>query len=117
MAVVENVEQCEPVRVEDTLCLRMLRGFEVRSGPAVIVLPLNGQRLVAFLAVRERPQLRATVASSLWLDTTETRAAANLRTALWKIRQLRDGLVQTNGNYLSLDPSADIDLAQLIAQA
>jgi DNA-binding SARP family transcriptional activator len=125
MAVVENgiesdpmlLEEHAPARVAAPLRLSVLRGFEVRSGLDVIALPFNGQRLVAYLAVRERPQLRATVASSLWLETTDARASANLRTALWKIRQLRDGLVQTTGNYLSLDAEADVDLARLLAQA
>jgi DNA-binding SARP family transcriptional activator len=104
-------------RVAASTSLSVLRGFEVRAGSDVIALPFNGQRLVAYLAVRERPQLRATVASSLWLDTTEARAAANLRTALWKIRQLQDGLVQSTGNYLSLGANVDVDLARLLAQA
>ena len=116
MAVVQE-RMSAPKSLAAAVRLSVLRGFEVRIGCDVIALPLNGQRLVAFLAVRERPQLRATVASSLWLDTTEARAAANLRTALWKIRQLREGLVFANGNYLALDDDADVDLARLLAQA
>jgi DNA-binding SARP family transcriptional activator len=122
MALVERpTEESEMTLVEERVATRtslsVLRGFEVRAGSDRIALPLNGQRLVAYLAVRERPQLRTTVASSLWLDTTEARAAANLRTALWKIRQLQDSLVQANGNYLSLDANVDVDLARLLAQA
>ena len=97
--------------------LRLLGGFEVRAGTALVYLPLNAQRLVAFLAVRERPQLRTTVASTLWLDTTEARAAANLRTALWKIRGLNEHLVETHGSYLSLGAETEVDLGCLIAQA
>ena len=87
------------------------------AGSELIFLPMNAQRLVAFLAVRERPQLRTTVATSLWLDTTEARAAANLRTALWKIGQLCNGLVHVHGSYLSLAAETDVDLARLMAQA
>jgi DNA-binding SARP family transcriptional activator len=97
--------------------LRLLSGFELRVGSESVILPMNAQRLIAFLAVHERPQLRVTVASMLWLDTTEARAAANLRTALWKIKQYRDGLVHTNRGYLSLASEIHIDLAHLIAQA
>ncbi len=97
--------------------LRLLGGFEVRAGMELVYLPLNAQRLVAFLAVRERPQLRTTVASSLWLDTTEARAAANLRTALWKIRGLNERLVEAHGSYLTLGGDIEIDLGSLIAQA
>lgn len=97
--------------------LRLLSGFELRTESETTFLPTYAQRLVAFLAVRERPQLRMTVASSLWLDTTESRAAGNLRTALWKIRQQCGHLVCANGNYLSLAADTDVDLARLLAQA
>ena len=102
---------------ERSCSLRLLGGFELRTGTELVFLPLNAQRLVAFLAVRERPQLRTTVSSTLWLDTTETRAAANLRTALWKIRGLLDGLVDAHGSYLALNAATDVDLGCLIAQA
>jgi DNA-binding SARP family transcriptional activator len=109
-------DQC-PSPESRTWRLSLLSGFELRVGPDLVVLPTNVQRVIAFLGVRERPQLRATAASTLWLDTTETRAAANLRTALWKLKQRRDGLVRVDGAYLSLAPEIDIDLARLMAQA
>ncbi|MET4429683.1 DNA-binding SARP family transcriptional activator [Mycolicibacterium sp. 624] len=95
----------------------VLGGFEVRRERELVALPLNAQRLVGFLVVRERPQLRLTVAASLWQDTTQARAAANLRTALWKIRQECGNLVRADRNYLSLDETTTVDLAQLLAQA
>ena len=99
------------------IAVRVLGGFELWRGAELVALPLFAQRLVAFLAVRERPQFRTAVACSLWLDTTEARASANLRTALWKIRQIDGALIQINGNYLSLSDAADTDLATLLAQA
>jgi len=95
----------------------VLGGFEVRRDRELVTLPLNAQRLVGFLAVRERPQLRQTVAASLWQDTAQARAAANLRTALWKIRQECGSLIRADRNYLSLDETATVDLAHLLAQA
>jgi DNA-binding SARP family transcriptional activator len=95
--------------------VRVLGGFEFWRDGELVVLPVFAQRLVAFLAVRARPQYRNTTACSLWLDTTEARACANLRTTLWKVRQIDDELVRVNGNYLSLD--ADVDLATLLGQA
>jgi DNA-binding SARP family transcriptional activator len=97
--------------------LHVLGGFEVVIGGDVVVLPLNAQRLIAFLAIRERPQLRATAAGTLWLDMVESRAAANLRTTLWKLRQSDCRAVRVSGNALSIAPEAEVDLARLLAQA
>lgn len=97
--------------------LRVLGGFELRVGQRLLIPPVYAQRLLAFLAVRERPQLRSTAAVSLWLDTTDAKAAANLRTALWKIRQLADDVVQVNGNYIALGDHVSVDLSELTYQA
>jgi len=53
---------------------------------SVVELPANVQSVVALLAVRERAQLRTALSTTLWIDATEERAAANLRTALWRLR-------------------------------
>src|SRR5262249_24107157 len=97
--------------------VRVLGSFQVRQGDREVTLPMNAQRLIAFLAVRQRRQLRVTVASSLWLDTTEDRAAANLRTALWKVRRTCEPLVGADRTSLWLDGSVEVDLAQLLGQA
>ena len=95
----------------------LLRGFELCVGPRAIPLASNAQRLVAFLAVRERPQLRVTVAGALWMDAAEDRASANLRTALWKIRSLGTQLIRPTTTHLALDPSVEVDLTTFVAQA
>lgn len=97
------------------LSLRLLRAFELRIDHDLVALPYQAQRVVAFLAIRERPQPRSTVAFSLWADATEMRARGNLRTALWKIHGLQ--LVDANRDYLTISPAADVDLHQLVAQA
>jgi DNA-binding SARP family transcriptional activator len=97
--------------------LRLLGGFDLSIGQELVTLPLNVRRLLAYLAVRERPQSRTSVAYSLWMDTTATRACANLRTALWKIGAQREHLLRTSGSYLSLAPDIHVDLAHLVCQA
>jgi DNA-binding SARP family transcriptional activator len=98
-------------------CLHVLRGFELRCGEQTLVIPLNAQRVLALLAVRGRPQLRVAVSTTLWMDTPQQRAAANLRTALWKVRQRRADVIRGAGAYLQLSPQVEIDLAVLVAQA
>lgn len=106
-----------PLFSEPRLRLLLLRGFELRSHERVLNVPANVERVLAFLAVRERPQLRSTVAATLWMDTTEDRAAANLRTALWKARQWPGDCIAVTGNYLALAPGVEVDLAAVLGQA
>jgi DNA-binding SARP family transcriptional activator len=97
--------------------LSVLGGFTLRVDGATQSLPNNVERVLAFLAVRGRPQLRTTVATTLWMDTTDDRAAANLRTALWRARQTPGELIAVTGNYVALAPSIDVDLATVTAQS
>jgi DNA-binding SARP family transcriptional activator len=77
---------------------------------------MNGQRLLAFLALQGRPLTRSFVAGSLWIDSTDHRAAASLRSALWRMN--RDGrLIDTNGEQLALLPAVQVDVADAVAQA
>jgi len=77
---------------------------------------MNGQRLLAFLALQGRPLSRSFVAGSLWIDSTDHHAAASLRSALWRLN--RDGrLVDANGEQLALLPVVQVDVADAIAQA
>lgn len=97
--------------------LQLLHHFELRCADVPAELPESAQRLLAFLAVRARPQHRATVAGVLWTDTTEERAAASLRTALWRARRVDSELVVSKGAYLSIGPGVDVDLAAVLERA
>lgn len=94
--------------------LRVLSGFEVRVDGEPVPVPSNVERILALLAVRPRPQQRLTVASTLWMDTTEHRAAANLRTALWKARQSIGDCIRVRGNQISLAGEVDVDLVAIV---
>ena len=95
--------------------LRLLEGFELRVDGELACIPPHSQRVLAFLAVQERPRLRQNVAFSLWADSTEERARASLRTALWKIN--RFGVLVARGPYLELHEGVEVDLHRLLAQA
>src|SRR6478735_3954566 len=77
--------------------LRLLDAFEVVCDGAPVRLPSIAQRLVAFVAVHERPVERGYVAGMLWLDTPDRRAAGNLRTALWRAQTRAHGLLDASG--------------------
>jgi DNA-binding SARP family transcriptional activator len=97
--------------------LRVLSGFEVWVGDQHVPVTSNVERLLGLLAVRRRPQNRLSVASTLWMDTTEIRATANLRTALWKARQVLGGFIEVQGNHLALSPRVDVDLTAVLTTA
>ena len=104
-------ERAVPVR----LCL--LDGFALQCGGASVELPFSAQRLLAFLAFQERPVLRSYVAGSLWLEKSEERANANLRAALWRLRQPGLQLVDATGAHLAVSDNVTIDIREALLQA
>lgn len=74
-------------------------------------LPKSSRRVVAFLALRTSPVLRLHAACSLWLDSPEERAFANLRSALWRIHRSGLELVDSRGDTLRLAAGVRVDLS------
>jgi DNA-binding SARP family transcriptional activator len=108
-----------PVVVRDAVFadLRLLGGFELRVNAAPVELSLGPQRLLAYLALHARPATRSSVAGTLWPEAAEERAAANLRSTLWRIRRTRLPLVTTEGRHLSLAPAVRVDVRDSIGAA
>jgi DNA-binding SARP family transcriptional activator len=111
-AVLERAESL----VEPRVGLVLLGGFEVRIDGTPVQLAASAQRVVAFVALHDRPVRRVYVAGSLWLDVREERAAASLRSALWRIHRYC-GLIETAGELLRLDPGVRVDLREAEALA
>jgi DNA-binding SARP family transcriptional activator len=97
--------------------LALLQGFRLELDGNAQQLPLGTQRLVAFLAVHNRPLQRLFVASNLWIDSSEEHANANLRTALWRLRHLGLRIVEPTRSHLALAPSMVVDLHESTARA
>jgi len=95
----------------------LLEGFELRLDGEVVDLPLGAQRLIAFLALHNRPLQRRFVANSLWLDSNEERAGANLRSALWRLHQGGRPVVDARGSHLRLLPDVAVDLHDAAGRA
>ena len=94
-----------------TVHLVLLGGFECAWGGSVIPLPLGAQRLLALLALRDGGAHRAGAAERLWPDSSTTRAAGNLRSALWRSRRIEETtVVECAGPRLRLSPSVRVDL-------
>ncbi len=95
--------------------LRLLDGFglEVCDGP-VDVAP-GAQRLVAFLALRNRPVLRSMLAGHLWSEVGEGVALSCLRSALWRLRQRCPHVVESQDGNVRLGSEVAVDVRELEA--
>jgi DNA-binding SARP family transcriptional activator len=97
--------------------ITLLRGFQVIQDDRPVSLPLGSQRLLAFLALQDRPVLRVYVAGSLWLDKAEQLACASLRSALWQLRRQGLDVVTVSRNHLQLSPALEVDVWNTVAEA
>lgn len=95
----------------------LLRGFELSAGGRPVSLPLSAQRVVAFLALQDRPVQRLYVAGSLWLEACETKANACLRTALWRLRSPGYRIVHATATHLMLADGVQVDVRETRAAA
>lgn len=98
------------------LYLRMLGGFELwheEDGP--VSLALSAERLVAFVALHGGSLNRSFVAGSLWPDTSDSRAAASLRSSLWRIRRTDPPVVEATATRLRLAQDIRVDVHELMA--
>ncbi|HEY1345676.1 MAG TPA: BTAD domain-containing putative transcriptional regulator [Streptosporangiaceae bacterium] len=98
-----------------TLCL--LDGFQLRVDDLIVALPIPIQRLLAYLAVQQRPVSRSATAGMLWLDVPERRASGSLRSALWRLGKEGIHPVVTSPTHLGLCPAVAVDLYEALATA
>src|SRR5215510_8918661 len=92
------------------LNLLLLQEFELRAGGIDVSLQRGVQRLIAFLALVDRPDSRMHVATALWPNTDEHHACANLRSALWRVSRSGLPLVSIGATSLALHPSVMVDV-------
>jgi DNA-binding SARP family transcriptional activator len=107
--------------------LRLLGGFELRAGDESVDVPASGRRLMGFLALQVRaPGRRAAarrtldrgyVAGVLWPETTDAKAAASLRTTIWRLHALRVETVLATPATVALAPTLRVDTMTLQATA
>ena len=91
--------------------------FDLSCDGSSVDVATPAQRVLAFLALNERPVHRSHVANVLWLDSNEERAAGSLRSALWRIRQYGGDIVESSPRGLRLAQSVRVDVRETIAWA
>jgi DNA-binding SARP family transcriptional activator len=94
--------------------LGLLDAFRLVVADRPVALPLTAQRVLAFVALRRRPLLRAYVAGSLWRDVSESHAQASLRSALWRLQRTGHALVDVQGASLGLAPEVELDVREVV---
>lgn len=92
--------------------LYLLDGFSFWLDDKQIELGLNSQRLLALLALHERPLERWYVATTLWGEHGDERSAANLRTSLARLPRWSERVVQPAGRQLSLPAWVSVDVRE-----
>jgi DNA-binding SARP family transcriptional activator len=103
---------------ERQAALSLLQGFELQVGSRVLPLSPASQRLVAFLALHERPVHRRYVGGTLWPDVREERARANLRSALWRVPDVGgEPLITASPTHLRLWPGLSVDFRHALTRS
>jgi DNA-binding SARP family transcriptional activator len=91
--------------------------LELRVHGSAVRVSSSAQRLLAFTALRRRPLARGYVAGQLWLDSTGDRAAASLRSALWRLHRAAGDVVWADARRLGLSPWVEVDVDVIGAAA
>jgi DNA-binding SARP family transcriptional activator len=73
-------------------------------------LPPGSQRLLAFLALRDRAVVRAALAGTLWPDASEEHAQASLRSALSRLNEVDRTVLRIRAQELSLADGVIVDV-------
>lgn len=95
------------------LRLNLIGGFSLERLGEPIHIPHASQRLVAYLALQQRPIPRPHVAGTLWPDATDRRAMGNLRSVVWRLRHSGSHAVAIVGSELDLAPGIVVDVRTL----
>jgi DNA-binding SARP family transcriptional activator len=97
--------------------LTLLGGFELTHERTLVATPLGAQRLLVYLALQDGGVHRAVAAERLWPDSSPARAGANVRSALWRGRQVgTEPVIECHGPRLHLVGSVAVDLRELLAE-
>jgi DNA-binding SARP family transcriptional activator len=106
-----------PARPATHLTISLLNGFLLKLEEQEVLLPLACQRLLALLAFHDRPVLRTFVAGTLWPEFSEERAAACLRSTLWRLHRPAADAVAATSTQMRLSLGVRVDVREAIGAA
>lgn len=94
--------------------VQVLETFSVTSNGTRIRLAPTAQKVVALLALGRGLRERELIAGTLWPDSSQSAAAASLRTALWRIRRRDAELITGDQHVIGLSPEVTVDLQEMV---
>ena len=95
-------------------CVQLFGCFRLMVDGRIAHIPLQAQRLVAFVAVGSAPVDRQLLAERLWPFSRHARAHANLRTALWRVRQAAPAMLTVSSDAIELGSQVTVDYRQFL---
>jgi DNA-binding SARP family transcriptional activator len=101
--------------VQPRLCL--LGQFDLWLCEESVSVPVRCQQVLALLALRDRPVERRSLCAALWPDEPPERSRNNLRTTIWRLRQLHAELVVVDGTHVRLARVVDVDVRRAMTFA
>jgi len=109
------MEMNRAIREDPGIGIFLLSGFEVRADGRRLHLPATASRLVAYLALQNRPVSRPVAAGVLWPESSQERAQASLRSALWRTRKLDERIIDPTHEALCLERGVRVDVISILA--
>jgi DNA-binding SARP family transcriptional activator len=97
-----------------SLRLTLLGRFALWRGRHELDIAASSQRLIALLALRERPVGRLHVAGALWPELPTERSLAGLRTSLWRVNQSSRHVIVATSAMLKLADDIEVDVRDLV---
>lgn len=97
--------------------LHLLDAFRLTIDGRSIEVPHPARRLLALLALKRHALLRSYAAGTLWIDNSDGRAGANLRSVLWRLRSRGLPVVAPLNDTVELAEEVSVDLWEAVALA
>ena len=107
-------EELKPVTETGSATLYLLGGpFVIKNGRRLEI-PEGSKRLLVFVTLNGGRISRRFAAGTLWPFGDDERAAGNLRSALWRLREAGIDVLHANRCMLYLDPEASVDITAVV---
>jgi SARP family transcriptional regulator, regulator of embCAB operon len=99
------------------LDLSLLGAFELSESATRSNLKRGSQRLIAYVALQQRPVAREAVAGTLWPEVSEKQAHGSLRSAIWRLDEPARHAMEIDDEQVSLAEDVAVDLREARALA
>lgn len=110
-------DQSQPTVVAGVIEMSVLETFELRVDGVSAELSPGSQRLLVFLALRDRAIARIALAGTMWPDVSEGHAGDSLRSAIARLEGPARAAIRSSSTGLRLAEGVVIDLHDMQALA